>query len=49
MQVRTVNGKEYLLVELGLFPEETSEDWQNGYMVFQDGKSFIGKDLMVEG
>jgi Family of unknown function (DUF6288) len=34
MQVRTVNGKQYLLVELGEFPEETVEDWFNGYFVY---------------
>lgn len=34
MKLRTVKGKQYLLLELGIFPERSGKDWHPGYMVY---------------
>ena len=34
MEVRTINEKQYLLVELGNFPEESSPDATCGFNIY---------------
>jgi len=34
MQVRTVNDKQYLLVEIGTFPDEPTPGYTSGQMIY---------------
>ena len=34
MAVRTVGGKQYLLVEMGTYPEDATEDWKCGWQIY---------------
>jgi hypothetical protein len=34
MAVRTVGGKTYLLVEMGNYPDEVTEDWKPGWQIY---------------
>ena len=34
MAVRTVGGKQYLLVEMGKYPDEATEDWKCGWQIY---------------